>query len=177
MATNYMLTKQAKEGYAKYGRYLHVEGYSNIISYIIWHAIDIPLIEESGVDDALKKCTINRLNYINKPERETCALTLDDETKQRFARIYVGLGISNISAALDLLGQAIYEDGKDNNLYCGGVKNVFFYNESTKKITQRPVKSTPECPVRERVLAHSFKNAPEKVKKAKRTNLSYLLER
>lgn len=126
--TNYTLTQHAKNGFLSYGRYLHIDGYDNIISFIIWHTLDVNPIPAHLIQTYRDRCTIRRLDYAHSYLRVTVPISFDEETKQRFERMYLILGIKPMSAALDLLGQALNEsDAKP--VYRQDIDNPFYLDK------------------------------------------------
>ena len=108
--TNYTLTSRAKQGFQKVGRFLHVEGMDNIVSFIIWNMLDITPVPVEDLEHSKESC-LKRLNYVRTPERATVAISMSNETKLMFERMYVAAGIGSMSAALDLLGSSVVENG------------------------------------------------------------------
>nr|WP_297704097.1 hypothetical protein [uncultured Butyrivibrio sp.] len=108
--TNYTLTSRAKQGFQRVGRFLHIEGMDNIVSFIIWNMLDITPVPVEDLEHAKESC-LKRLNYVRTPERATVAISMSNETKLMFERMYVAAGIGSMSAALDLLGSSVVENG------------------------------------------------------------------
>ena len=143
--TNYTLTSRAKQGFQRVGSFLHIEGMDNIISFIVWNMLDIEPVSVEQLEHARESC-LKRLNYVRTPERVTVAISMSKETKLKFEQMYVAAGIGSMSAALDLLGSSVVENGwaeTEKYQFVNDFENPFYVYRKDNYVCFRALNTEP----------------------------------